>query len=214
MLVATVECGSLPVRFRSASVILRDQDLGLAKLDCLLGIDIGTSGVKAAVFGTDGEVLGTGVAKIERLKDQPLGRDLHDPRDWWRQTVVAVREALSGIAFDHGLRGIACCGFHHVPIFLNQSAEPAMPVVMIHDRELPASRERPREDGRLDTFHEATKSFISAAHLPSIAEQSRRSFPEQWQQVRHVLLSKNYMRFRLTGINVRPEVSRGCPKDS
>ena len=168
-------------------------------MDCLLGIDLGSSGVKAAVFGADGTCLGTGAAKIERLKDQPLGRDLHDARDWWRQSVLAGREALADISCDHDLRGIACCGFHHVPVFLDGSAEPAMPVVMMHDCELPASRERLREDGRLQALHEATRSFVSAAHFPSIAEESRRSFAREWQEVRHVLLAKDYLRYRLTG---------------
>ena len=151
------------------------------------------------MFGADGRCLGTGAARIERLKDQAVGRDLHDARDWWRQSVLAAGEALAGISCDNKLRGIACCGFHHVPVFLDCSGEPAMPVVMMHDCELPGSRERLREDGRLATFHEATRSFVSAAHFPSIAEESRRCFAREWQKVRHVLLAKDYLRYRLTG---------------
>jgi xylulokinase len=97
------------------------------------------------------------------------------------------------------LKGIACCGFHHVPVFLDANGEPAMPVIMMHDSELPAFRQILSSDGRLDRFHRMTRSLVSSAHLPSIAEAARRSFAAQWASVRHVLLSKDYLRYKLTG---------------
>jgi xylulokinase len=113
--------------------------------------------------------------------------------------VSATRQAMTEVPENIHLRGIACCGFHHVPVFLDGSGEPALPVIMMHDGQLPAFREKLRADGRLDRFHETTRSLVSSAHLPSITEAARDLFPDKWGSVRHVLMSKDYLRYRLTG---------------
>ena len=166
---------------------------------CFLGIDLGTSGVKAAVFDAHGALSGGGQAELTNLAGYPSGRHVHDPRDWWLKAVSAAREALAKAGPGAELTGIACCGFHHVPVFLDADGEPAMPVVMMHDSELPAFRRRLQQDGRLDMFHGATRSLVSDAHLPSIAEAARNLFAEQWRNVRRVMLAKDFLRYRLTG---------------
>ena len=168
-------------------------------MDCFLGINLGTSRVKAAVFDSEGTCRGSGDAPLSRLNGFPPGRHLHDPRTWWDKALVAVRQALSETAHADSLRGIACCGFHHVPVFLDAAGEPAIPVIMMHDSELSAARERLRQDGRLDAFHKATRSLVSSSHLPSIAEAALSAFPEAWSAIRHVVLAKDYLRYRLTG---------------
>ena len=168
-------------------------------LNCFLGIDLGTSGVKAAVFDERGVCHATGFSSLSRLASFPAGRDIHDPRAWWAGMATAIRQALSGMPQSAALKGIACCGFHHVPVFLDASGEPAMPVIMMHDGELPAFRQKLSLDGRLDQFHETTRSLVSSAHLPSITEASRSLFADRWDLVRHVLMSKDYLRYKLTG---------------
>jgi len=168
-------------------------------VDCFLGIDLGTSRVKAAVFDSQGQCLGSGQAELARLDGYPLGRHFHDPVRWWDNAVTAAREALAKLDPTDELKAIACCGFHHVPVFLNADGEPAMPVVMMHDRELPAFRQKLEQDGRLEMFHETTRSLVSDSHLPSIAEAARSMFGREWRTIRHVMLGKDYLRYRLTG---------------
>lgn len=60
----------------------------------LLGIDLGTSAVKALVLdAASGRRLGEGRAEYPLLTHRP-GWAEGDPEEWWRQTVVAVRMAL------------------------------------------------------------------------------------------------------------------------
>ena len=166
---------------------------------CFLGIDLGTSRVKAAVFDSQGACLGNGQAELARLDGHPVGRHFHDPRQWWDNTVAAARKAMAKLGPTDELKAIACCGFHHVPVFLDADGEPAMPVVMMHDSELPAFRQKLKQDGRLEMFHKITRSLVSDSHLPSIAEAVRSMFGPEWRTVRHVMLGKDYLRYRLTG---------------
>ena len=63
-------------------------------MNCLLGIDLGTSSLKVVAFGVEGALRGIGVAEYPTLTPGP-GYAEQDPNDWWRATVVATEEALS-----------------------------------------------------------------------------------------------------------------------
>ena len=60
----------------------------------VLGIDLGTSGVKALVTSLDGAVRGRGMAGYP-VRVPASGRAEAAPGDWWRATRAAVREALA-----------------------------------------------------------------------------------------------------------------------
>jgi xylulokinase len=75
-----------------------------------LGIDIGTSGVKAVVAADDGTVMATGTAPLSVARPLPLWSE-QDPDDWWRATDAAIlalpddlRERVQG-----GSSAIAAC---------------------------------------------------------------------------------------------------------
>ena len=60
----------------------------------VLGVDLGTSGVKALLAGADGAVLGRGTARYP-VRVPATGRAESVPEDWWLATRAAVREALA-----------------------------------------------------------------------------------------------------------------------
>lgn len=61
-----------------------------------LGLDVGTTGAKAAVIDGEGRVLGRGYREYELIFPGE-GRVEQDALDWWRASVGAVREALSSL---------------------------------------------------------------------------------------------------------------------
>lgn len=70
---------------------------GPAGRSCLLGIDLGTSSVKAVVTDLDGAVIGHAAAEYAVLQPQP-GWSETDPREWLSGTVAAVRAAVAQAA--------------------------------------------------------------------------------------------------------------------
>lgn len=62
--------------------------------DCFLGIDLGTSAVKALLVDDDGNVVGRGAAEHPMLHPRP-GYAEQRPDDWWAAAITAVQQALS-----------------------------------------------------------------------------------------------------------------------
>jgi xylulokinase len=86
-------------------------------MNSLLGIDLGTSSVKVVVFSVDGSIGGIGSAEYPILTPS-VGYAEQEPEDWWRATVVAVRQAMekagrpeiSSIGFSGQMHGFVLIG--------------------------------------------------------------------------------------------------------
>lgn len=66
-----------------------------------IGIDIGTSEVKALLLGPDQQVIGTAGAPLSVSRPQP-GHSEQDPADWWRATQATLASALGVEILTHG----------------------------------------------------------------------------------------------------------------
>ena len=165
----------------------------------LLGIDLGTSGLKAAVFDLDGNLLGLGRAQSQYLPGPP-GWAEQDPRAWWTGCCRAVQEALAqaGSPSDD-LAAVGVCGFHHCPVFVDAAGEPVRPTIVTHDSRLGESLEGLRRSGILENLAELSGSGVTTGHLPTIYHLVRSLDPGAIDGTRWILLAKDYLRFRLTG---------------
>ena len=165
----------------------------------LLGIDLGTSGLKAAVLTLDGKLLGLGRVTNQYLP-RPLGWAEQDPRMWWAGCCEAVQMALAqagGSAADVAAVGV--CGFHHCPVFVDARGEPVRPTIVTHDSRLADSLEDLRRSGILERVAEISGSRVTTGHFPPIYHLVRTMDPGTLDDTRWILLAKDYVRFRLTG---------------
>ena len=70
-------------------------------MQALLGIDLGTTGVKAALFATeDGQVISSAFIDYPLAHPYP-GWAEQDPEQWWQATITAIRSCLTQGA-EHG----------------------------------------------------------------------------------------------------------------
>ena len=88
----------------------------------LLGIDLGTSGVKAVVIDESTRVLGTGFREIPMEVPAP-NRAEQDAGAWWSNTVMAARQALHE-AGTRDISGIGCDGHMHGGVLLDADHRP------------------------------------------------------------------------------------------
>jgi xylulokinase len=98
----------------------------------VLGIDLGTSGVKALVAGVDGEVLGRGVAGYP-VRVPGTGRAESAPEDWWLATRTAVREALAE-AGRVTVTALAVAGQMHGVVLVDDRGAPLRPAILWLDQ--------------------------------------------------------------------------------
>jgi sugar (pentulose or hexulose) kinase len=68
---------------------------GGAAAECVLGLDVGTSGVKALLVGPAGDVAAEAVAPLALRTPRP-GWAEQDPEDWWAASVAAIRACSRG----------------------------------------------------------------------------------------------------------------------
>lgn len=168
-------------------------------MKALLGIDLGTSGLKAAVFGLDGKLLGMGRAANEYVAG-PEGWAEQDPRTWWMGCCGAIERALHVARIDAAaVAAIGVCGFHHCPVFLDAGGEPTRPTIVTHDRRLAQSLAELAQSGVLQQVVELSGSRVMAGHLPPIYHLVRTREPQVLKKTRWILLAKDYLRYRLTG---------------
>jgi xylulokinase len=159
-----------------------------------LGLDIGTSGVKAVLTDERGAIAAQGADSLEVSRPQP-GFSEQAPADWWRAAVNAVR-ALPG-ASRAAVQAVGLSGQMHGATLLDDSDQPLRPAILWNDgrsaREC-LELERREPDSRAITGNIMMPGF-TAPKLLWIA----RHEPEVFRRTACVLLPKDYVRLKLTG---------------
>ena len=93
-------------------------------MSCFLGIDAGTSGVKAVVMDASGALLGKGYGECDLITPRPSWVE-QDPQAWWEACDAAVRQAVAksgrggevaGIGFSGQMQGLTLMDKEMKPI--------------------------------------------------------------------------------------------------
>lgn len=146
----------------------------------LLGIDLGTSSVKAVVIDENGAVLGSGMHEYPILTPR-VGWAEQEPEAWWRATTIAVQEATTK-ADERRITAIGLDGQMHGLVPINALKEAAAPAIIWADQrssgEVMSMREQVGDDllrqaGTLPAagFYVATLLWMMH-HQPDLLEQS------------------------------------------
>ena len=95
-----------------------------------LGIDLGTSSLKALVLDVDGSIVGTGSATYPMATPQP-GWAESDPEDWWQAAGKAVHEAAGQHASE--VAAVGLCGQMHGVVLSDDAGRPLRPAILWAD---------------------------------------------------------------------------------
>ena len=159
-----------------------------------LGIDIGTSGVKAVVLGAAGAIVAQASAPLAVSRPQPLWSE-QDPDVWWAATDAAISQIDPGLRAK--VRAIGLAGQMHGAALLGADDKPLRPAILWNDGRSFAeceALEAAVPSARAITGNIAMPGF-TAPKLLWIA----RHEPEIFARVRSVLLPKDYVRLCMTG---------------
>ena len=165
----------------------------------LIGIDVGTTALKAVLIDLSGNRL------AEFSRSYPMSRPAagaaeQDPADW----MAALLEALRSFEAAHdlsGLQGIGICSQVNTHVFVGADGRPVRPAITWQDA-------RPATDGAaIDAKVSAAQKLqwfggpvpIDASHALSRIAFVARTEPEVFARAHHVLLPKDYCVFELTG---------------
>jgi xylulokinase len=163
--------------------------------EALVGLDVGTTAVKAVALSRDGEVLGVAEEEYPLSLPQP-GWAEQDPEDWWR----ATERALAALGVEQVSLGLT--GQMHGLVLLDESDRVLRPAILWNDQRTAAECEEIEQAVGRERLLELTGNRALTGFTAPKLLWVRRHEPELWAQARHVLLPKDYVRLRLTGERV------------
>jgi xylulokinase len=158
----------------------------------LVGIDVGTSGVKALALSPTGEILGRAEREYPLSTPQP-GWAEQDPEDWW----TASRAALDELGLEPASIGFS--GQMHGLVVLDEAERVLRPAILWNDQRTGAECAEIEERVGLEHLIALTGNRALTGFTAPKLLWLRKQEPETYARVRHVLLPKDYVRLRLTG---------------
>lgn len=165
--------------------------------DVVLGLDVGTSGVKVILVGLSGDVLAAATTALSLTTPQP-GWAEQDPDTWWSACLTSIREVL-GRQADARVLAVGISGQMHSSVFLDEHGSVIRPALLWCDGRTTAEcREITQRAGGEERLREwVCNAALEGFTLPKILW-LRKHEPVAFARLRRVLLAKDYIRYRLT----------------
>ena len=163
-----------------------------------LGVDLGTSSVKLLAMDEKGKVIQT-ISKEYPVYYPRPGWAEQNPEDWWNATSAGIRELLTvtGIV-GTDIQSIGLSGQMHGLVLLDKENKVLMPALLWCDQRTQDECDYITEHlgGKLSEY--TGNKALTGFTAPKILW-VKRNHPEIYAQISHVLLPKDYIRFKLTG---------------
>lgn len=163
-----------------------------------LGIDVGTGGSRALLIDPQGTVVNSATAAHQDMRmDRPLWAE-QDPDDWWAASQSAIRSVLANTSAAE-IKGIGLSGQMHGLVLLDRDDRVIRPALIWCDQ-----RSQPQVDwinarvGGERVLALTANPMLTGFTLPKLLW-VREHEPANFEQIRRMLLPKDYIRFKLTG---------------
>ena len=168
-------------------------------MEYLLGIDIGTSGTKTVLFDRDANPITAKTFEYPLYQEQN-GWAEQEPEDWWNAVVQGVQAVLQASGVDVAdIKGIGLSGQMHGLVMLDENGEVLRRSIIWCDQR---TGEEVEDMNRMlgaekiiqITANPAVTGFTAAKIL-----WVKKHEPELYAKCAHILLPKDYIRYKLTG---------------
>lgn len=165
----------------------------------VIGIDVGTSGVKGLLVDEEGKVRDS--ALVEYGMSTPRsGWAEQDPDEWWRASVQAIRKLVSEAGGKSGkVLALGLTGQMHSSVFLDRDHRVIRPALLWCDQRTRAEVDEITEAVGFERLVKLTANRALTGFTAPKVLWLRNQEPENYRRLKHLLLAKDYLRFKLTG---------------
>ncbi len=171
------------------------------KTQAYLGIDVGTTAVKALLVGVDGRVLAEAETEQQVSTPRP-GWAEQDPELWWSSTKASISSVMREARRGGGgveLRAIGLSGQMHSSVFLDERGEVIRPALLWNDVRTTAQCQTITQALGLAGLRRTVGNLALEGFTAPKVLWLRESEPESYARLNTLLLAKDYVRYRLTG---------------
>lgn len=164
-----------------------------------LGLDISTTGAKALLIDGGGDVVGSATNPVSLSTPQPLWSE-QDPHDWWEGIVESIRTVLAEADVEgEAIRAVGLTGQMHGLVLLDEGGEVLRPAILWNDQRTGEQCDEMRERlGKEHLIQVTGNNALTGFTAPKVLWVQEHE-PEIYARAAHILLPKDYVRFRLTG---------------
>jgi xylulokinase len=163
-----------------------------------LGIDLGTSGLKAVLVQPDGVIAGIGTSNYPIAIPHP-GYAEQDPIIWYNVMCQAVRDAVKKSQVDPSeVRAIGISAQMHGTVMLDKEGSLLYPAVLWCDQRTGKEKAEVIGDIGAEKLGCWVQNNVNAGFQSLTLLWFRRNMPGLFAKIRHVLLPGDYLRYRLT----------------
>lgn len=160
-----------------------------------IGLDVGTSGVKALLVAADGQIVASSTEDYPLLTPKP-GWTEQNPEQWWTAS-CRVLKSLADQA-PGPIEAIGLTGQMHGAVFLDADGEVIRPALLWNDQRTAAECTDIENLVGSQRLRDITGNpALTGFQAPKILW-LRKNEPEAYARLRHVLLPKDFIRYRLS----------------
>lgn len=164
-----------------------------------LGIDLGTSGTKTVIFDGSGREIASSTREYPLVQPKN-GWAEQNPADWWNAVVETVQEALRKCRISAAeICGIGLSGQMHGLVMLDQNGDVLRPAILWCDQRTQKQCDEITAAVGRQRLIEITANPALTGFTASKILWVRENEPEIYEKCRHILLPKDYIRYKLTG---------------
>lgn len=167
-------------------------------MKCFLGIDSGTSGVKAIVIDEQGTTLGVGYKECNLITPRPLWVE-QDPNDWWTACEYAVKAAVAKSNHGMEIEAIGLTGQMLGNTMLDQDMKPLGNCMIWLDQRATEERDCIEDMLGIDTMLDITANYNLTGYWAPKLMWIKKNRPDIFEKTRMVLFPKDYIKLILTG---------------
>jgi xylulokinase len=168
-------------------------------MSLFIGIDSSTTATKALLMDERGDVLGVASSEYTYETPHPLWSE-QDPSLWWRGTVQSIRDVLKKTGVNATqVKGIGLTGQMHGLVLLDENGNVLRPAILWNDQRTASQCDAIRlKLGRENLIRITGNDALTGFTAPKILWVQEHE-PEIWKRARHILLPKDYVRYKMTG---------------
>jgi len=163
-----------------------------------LGIDAGTSGIKAVVIAENGEIVSSGYQECDVISPEP-GWAEQNPLDWWDACQKAIKKATSGCDRPENIAAISFSGQQQGNVMMDAGGNPiGNCMIWLDQRAVEEVKEIESMVSEDEVLRITTNHCLNSFWAPKLLWLKKHR-PEVLERTKKVLFTKDYLRYMMTG---------------
>lgn len=165
----------------------------------LIGVDIGTSGTKTVLFDESANVVASATEEYALYQPQN-GWAEQEPLDWWHAVYSTMKAVIAKSGCNpHDIKGVGLSGQMHGLVMLDNNGNPLRRSIIWCDQRTAKECEEITQKVGAETLISITANPALTGFTASKILWVRNNEPDVYKKCAHILLPKDYIRYKLTG---------------